>query len=351
MANEHKAYILKLSLRSVFICSFAILSTALFCTTLQAQTASTRHLCFGLICMTFVEVGDPGNPADTQTGLGAVAEPFSIGQHEVTLEQYLRFLNAVATQPQASDSSKREALLELWLPDMKNTHDYVSKDGLIERTGLGTTESPFVFKEVPDPIWGARSGQRGMLNISWFAAARFANWMHHSATADADTETGAYTLNGTRTGVVARNPDARWWVPSQNEWYKAAFYDPTRTGKQPYWTYPTRSDTLPDTQGLPGGINSANYNSGQPAGQRITPVGAYIQSVSYYGTYDQAGLLWEWSDTSYANHEGKPTTLGLLGGSWSLGQINVSKHGARDYLPQYNDDDTGFRLATRGASK
>lgn len=301
--------------------------------------------------MTVVEVGDPGNPADTQTGLGAVAEPFAIGRYEVTLDQYLSFLNAVATKPHVSNAFKRDALLELWLPDMKNTHDYVSKDGLIARTGQGTAEAPFFFKETPDPVWGARSGQRGMLNISWFAAARFANWMHNGATLEADTENGAYTLNGARTGVIARNKDARWWIPSQHEWYKAAFYDPTRTGAQPYWTYPTRSDTLPDTQAVPGNTNSANYNSGQPAGQRITPVGAYTQSISYYGTYDQAGLLWEWSDTSYANHEDKPTTLGLLGGSWSLGQINVSKHGGRDYLPQYNDDDTGFRLATRGASK
>jgi len=140
--------------------------------------------------MAVVEVGNPDNPPDEQTGHGSVAHPFAVGKYEVTLEQYLRFLNAVATQPNSSAEIKRDALLDLWVSDMKSTHDYVSKDGLIARAGQGTEEAPFVFTEVPDPAWGTRSGQRGMLNISWFAAARFANWMHNGATATADTETG-----------------------------------------------------------------------------------------------------------------------------------------------------------------
>ena len=31
---------------------------------------------------------------------------------------------------------------------------------------------------------------------------------------------------------------------------------------------------------------------------------------------------------------------------YKLGIINISKFGPRDYEPTYNDDDTGFRLAT-----
>jgi len=334
------------SLRTLMLASMALLSLSA-----HSQINQERNVCVGLTCITVVEVGDPGNPADTQTGLGSVAQSFAIGKYEITLEQYLHFLNAVATRPYSLPEAKRQAILDLWLEDMQKTHDYVSKDGLIERLGQGTDASPFIFREIPDTQWGERSGKRAMLNISWFAAARFANWMHHGATDIAETETGAYTLNGARSGVVRRNADARWWIPSLDEWYKAAFYDPTRTDGQAYWTYPTRSDTLPDNKAIPGGMNSANYNSGQPAGQRITPVGSYTHSISYYGTYDQAGLLWEWSDTSFANHDGQPSTFALLGGSWSLGQVNVSKHGGRDYLPQYNDDDTGFRLATRGVSK
>ncbi len=120
----------------------------------------------GLICMAVVEVGDSGNPSDTQTGLGTVAQPFALGKYEVTLDQYLCFLNAIATKPRELPVEIRGAILELWLPEMKETHEYVSKDGLIDRKGHGTTKSPFTFKEVPDPTWGTRSGQRGMLNIS-----------------------------------------------------------------------------------------------------------------------------------------------------------------------------------------
>lgn len=331
--------------------SVMLISTMLSAPTLSASTVPEKEVCLGLVCIEVVEVANPGNAADVQTGLGAVSEQFSIGKYEITVKQYLRFLNAVATRPYLLPDHKQEAIVELWHPDMQHTHDYVSKQGLIERTGMGTEAQPYLFSEIPDPYWGVRSQDRSIINITWFSAARFVNWLHHGATPDADTESGAYTLNGARTGNFSRSADARWWLPSQNEWYKAAYFDPTRTGSQPYWNYPTRNDVLPQAVPPPGGPNSANYNSGQTVAHRITPVGAYSNSKSYYGTFDQAGLLWEWSDTSFADHDGRPTTMNLLGGSWSLGQINISKYGARDYLPQYQDDDTGFRVATKGSPR
>ena len=52
------------------------------------------------IGMQFVTVGDPGNPADQKYGTtgpwGAVGYAYSIGKYEVTLAQYVTFLNAVA---------------------------------------------------------------------------------------------------------------------------------------------------------------------------------------------------------------------------------------------------------------
>jgi hypothetical protein len=45
------------------------------------------------------------------------------------------------------------------------------------------------------------------------------------------TETGAYTLNGDKTDrAETKEPGAKWWIPSENEWYKAAYYDPTLNG-------------------------------------------------------------------------------------------------------------------------
>lgn len=304
------------------------------------STSSSNNTCLGLVCVETVNVGDVGNPADTDTGYGSVSESYAIGKYEVTVSQYLTFLNAVASV------TDKDAIRALWNINMEDTAGYVS-GGLIRRTGSGTSSDPYVYSEIVDSTLGANSGKRAILNISWFSAARFANWLHNGATNTASTETGAYTLNYATSGVFTKNSDALWWIPSEDQWYKAAYYDPTLPGTNKYWKYPTRSNDLPVAEAFPGGVNSANYDS--PAaleGSRVTPVGAYSRTVSYYGTYDQAGLMWEWNDAVYTDHDGNPITRGMRGGSWSLGMINVSKFGPRDYEPTYNDDDSGFRLAS-----
>jgi len=65
--------------------------------------------------------------------------------------------------------------------------------------------------------------------ISWFRAARYCNWLHNNKPAGAQnissTEDGSYSLNGAVTGVgIARNSEAKFWIPSEDEWYKAAYY-------------------------------------------------------------------------------------------------------------------------------
>lgn len=305
-----------------------------------SSSTNTVTTCTGLICIDTVNVGDAGNLADTDTGYGAVSYDYAIGKYEITVTQYVAFLNAVADVP------ANPAVAALWKPEMEDTVSYLSA-GLIRRSGSGTTADPYVYAEIPDTTLGQNSGRRGILNIEWFSAARFANWLHNGATKTASTETGAYSLNGATSGVFMKNADARWWIPTEDEWYKAAYYDPTKSGVNKYWKYPTRSDDLPVAELFPGGSNSANYDS--PAaleGHRVTPVGAYAGSVSYYGTYDQAGLMWEWNDAVYTDYSGTPLTRGMRGGSWSLGMINVSKFGPRDYEADYDDDDSGFRLAT-----
>ena len=57
----------------------------------------------------------------------------------------------------------------------------------------------------------------------------------------------------------SHSSSAVWYLPDENEWYKAAYYDPSLTGANKYWLYPTRSNTPPSSDPPPGGTNSANY--------------------------------------------------------------------------------------------
>lgn len=146
-----------------------------------------------------------------------------------------------------------------------------------------------------------------MAYVSWFDAARFCNWLHNGQ-GSGSTGTGAYTLTGAMSGIVLRNSDARFWIPTEDEWYKSAYYDPTKGGTGGYWLDPTRSDTLGGN--TIGNLNSANYWNGElvgsvtssaPSGNALTDVGAYgAHAASFYGTNDQGGTCpqWRWKDAS-----------------------------------------------------
>jgi len=102
--------------------------------------------------------------------------------------------------------------------------------------------------------------------VDYNDAMRFCNWLHNGQPAGAQdnstTEDGAYTL--TPEAIIAnsivRNPGARFWLPSDDEWYKAAYHQPFEADGDPsdYWLYPTRSNDNADFELPPGGFNSVN---------------------------------------------------------------------------------------------
>lgn len=306
-----------------------------------------------LVTIETVPVGNPGNNADSATGYGAVNNAFSMGKYKVTIAQYVAFLNAVATVP------PNPAIKGLYKDEMGDADE--DPGILIGRTGAGTDASPYIYTVDTSTSWASRSGDRPIPWVTWFDAARFANWMHNGAVIGAATETGAYTLvNYQEKGYVARNPSARFFIPSEDEWYKAAYYDPLKSGSNLYWNYPAKSDKPPrialeSTTPLAPAANFQNLYKGNPAGV-LTPVGAYCSvtpannSASYYGTCDQGGLLWEWTEAAYPSPSLGPNRI-VRGGSWGPGLTPLRKTIRRDYGPMgeqpfYFDDDTGFRLAT-----
>jgi formylglycine-generating enzyme required for sulfatase activity len=137
---------------------------------------------------------------------------------------------------------------------------------------------------------------------------RFANWLHNGQPTGAEdattTEDGAYTLNGatSRDALVAitRNSNAIWWLPSEDEWYKAAYYNP---GTGTYFEYPTRTNSVPnnnqpasDTGNSANFHNNGSYMTGNPS-YPYSDIGAYTMSASPFGTFDQGGNALEWTDS------------------------------------------------------
>jgi formylglycine-generating enzyme required for sulfatase activity len=287
---------------------------------------------------------------DATTGYGSVANTFRIGKHEFTNLQYVEFLNSA--NPTGAN------VLDLFDPNMASC-----AVGGINFNGGAANGSKFEVKPGRD--------NNPVVFVSWYDAIRVANWFHNNQ-GSGDTESGAYTLlGGTPTpsngNSITRNPGARWWLSSEDEWYKAAYHKNDGASGN-YWDYPMSTDAEPFSDQPPGSdaptpptpsrtgnfvkndgaangfddgfgvtgsptfVNSQNY---------LTDVGAYTLSVSPYGTFDQGGNVFEWNESLINS-----VFRGRRGGLWSnLSSLLAASHRNFDN-PFAGSDGIGFRLAT-----
>jgi sulfatase modifying factor 1 len=294
-----------------------------------------------LVNIQTVTVGDAGNAADT-TGYGAVAYEFNIGKYEVTISQYTAFLNSVAR------TNTNSYIVNLWSAGMTNDLNIAG----ISRSGSGTLPDPYSYSVIGPsgitPAGANSSGNRPITYVSWFDAARFCNWLHNGGTNGASTETGAYTLNGASNGVgFTKNAGATWWIPGENEWYKAAYYKGGGTNAG-YWDYPTQSDTAPGNN-IGGATNQANYFAGDLAVTQssisdsqnyLTDAGAFSNSASAYDTFDQGGNVWEWNDAVIG------FSRGVRGGTWGYDISILQSSVGISYGPSAKLSEMGFRVAS-----
>jgi formylglycine-generating enzyme required for sulfatase activity len=288
-----------------------------------------------------VPVGNPGNAPDPLTGnlYGSVSYDYRIGTTEVTVGQYTDFLNAVADTDTYALYNTSMAT-DLGIAGIART----GSSGSYTYSVIGSANKPVTY-------------------VSWGDAARFANWLHHGQPTGAQdastTEDGAYTLNGATSNAalnaVMRNSGAQWFIASENEWYKAAYYEPAALGGDAdnYWLYPTGINSMPISQAPAGGANSGNYydsaagfavtgsTSYSSTQNYLTDAGAYSSAISPSGTYDQGGNVWEWNEALIGS-----SSRGLRGSSWnSVGSFLQSSYRILG-SPAREHNNSGFRVAT-----
>ena len=147
---------------------------------------------------------------------------------------------------------------------------------------------------------------------------------------------------------------ATWSLTSEDEWYKAAYYQPSAQGgdSDDYWLYPTASNSAPtiataDSMGniSSPGANVANYFSGADWNSQngnVTTVGsAGPLSDSFYGTADQGGNVYEWNETLISG-----SFRGLRGGTFANNANNLQSSNGNDYNPTLEISTVGFRVAS-----
>jgi formylglycine-generating enzyme required for sulfatase activity len=295
-----------------------------------------------------VTVGNPGNAGEQSrlaagdpTFYGGVAYTYTMARYEVTAGQYTAFLNAVA----ATDT------YNLYHPRMDYDADPTRNGCNIERHG---SPGSFTYSVAPD--WA----ERPVNYVSWADAVRFANWLHNGQPTGAQdlatTEDGSYFIDGigenddTQLEDVVREPDATWVVPTDAEWYKAAYHkNDGVTGN--YWNFPTGADSGVSNQLVdpdPGNhatfFASGAFTIGAPYNR--TEVGAHENSESPYGTFDQGGNAMEFTETVP-----EPDIRRMRGGSWRSAGTNLFVSEVDDVMHSSDQfDDLGFRVARVGAA-
>jgi len=296
-----------------------------------------------------VPIGDPGNAGNRDFGLtgskrpeyplGSVDYVYRIGKFEVTNAEYVEFLNAVAKT------------------DTHGLYNHAMGTrvrGGIVRSGTRGNYSYAVRRNMAN---------KPVTFTSFWDETRFTNWLHNGQPVgpqdSTTTEDGAYTLGGVTNPVnteISRNVGAKWFIPSQNEWYKAAFFQPASKGGDPsnYWLYTTASNVPPTiaTATATGDISNpgsnvvnhargANWN-GTTIGNVTTVGSAGPASASYYGTFDQAGNVWD----RYERILHSDNRRGIWGGGWINNPSNACAcHEAHSWDVSSESSEVGFRVA------
>lgn len=272
----------------------------LFATTAQADSFGSGANAFDI---PFVTIGNPGNAADT-TGspnpAGSVANTYRIGQFEVT-EDAVRKANAAG--------------------------------------GLGITLDDRANDNAP------------ATSVSWFEAAQFVNWLNTSS-----GSTEAYKFNGGNfelwqpadagynSANEFRNSQAKYFLPSADEWYKAAYHDASAGTAGTYFDYPTGSDTAPIAVASGTAADTAVFSQLFVQGPaEVTLAGG----ASPYGTVGQGGNVFEWEETTFdLLNDGSSSSRGVRGGGFYNLSSDLLSSVRLSFNPTNEVNIFGFRVAS-----
>ena len=221
--------------------------------------------------------------------------------------------------------------------------DYINQGGAVGYTyDIGKTEVSRVMVEKVNAEsfamitmqdlsgLGGNGPNRPATGLSWYEAASFVNELNRAQGYGIAYKTTGYTAPflsewqpgeaGYNAANPLRNSTAKYFIASSDEWYKAAFYSPTKAA---YNFYPQPDDGLADAPPptpVAGGTVGAVYGQAGPAD--VNNAGA----LSAYGTMGQGGNAYEWTESG-----------GRVEGGWWGSEIST-----KDWKGNWVSQEEGF---------
>jgi formylglycine-generating enzyme required for sulfatase activity len=261
----------------------------------MAATNSTSADNVRGINIDFVTIGNAGNAGDKRVeanpyNCGAVSYNYRISKYEVTNAQWNAFTAAA---------------------------------------GAPTGNPSYAYDQ--SSYWTVAQQPTG--NVSWYEAAQFCNYL-----TSGDKSKGAYQFSGDNSNPgdfmgINRNSAISYYgiayvIPTEDEWYKAAYFKPDATG---YSLYANGTDTAPIAS------VESNYNDliGEPWN-----VGTGTQEQNK--TFDMMGNVWELNETLFYS-----SYRGVRGGSYINYDVFLSSSFQGTVGYQFEEEDFwGFRVVS-----
>jgi len=256
----------------------------------------------------FVTIGNPGNAAQSGWGysLGSVGYTFNLGKYEISRDQVLKANSA---------------------------------------GGLGITLGNM-------SLYGGNGANRPASGVSWYEAAQFVNYLNTSQgfTPAYKFNGGAFRLwNSSDVGYDPnnrfRNTQAKYVLPSRDEWHKGAYGSPSGA----WFQYPTGSNEppTPEQDTTTGAVYNTSGNPGTGPSD-VTLAG----SLSAWGTMAQGGNVREWRETAFDGvNDSAGEYVSWSGGSWMEGAEGLVAFYASwpvgiNEWPESGNIAHGFRVAS-----
>jgi formylglycine-generating enzyme required for sulfatase activity len=284
----------KTSVLAIIVC---LLATA------NIASADTFGIGANQFTIDFVPISGSTNPT---SGYGIVNNDYRMGKYEITNDQWAKFKAAYGTV-------------------------------------AGTPTSAYDS----DPYWTGTNVPTN--NVSWYEAAQFVNYLNTSKGYQAAYKftgpqgTSGYTLGvwstsdaGYNAANPYRNSNAFYFLPTENEWVKAAYWNGLAIQ-----TYATKAgESVYQGNGSNGGWNYDGYTMRRPWN-----VGSGSQELN--GTYDMMGNVWEWMESPFYTGEYiSETYRGIRGGSYYFYDDFLASSYRGNNTSNYENDSVGLRVAS-----
>ncbi len=257
--------------------------------------------------------------------VGGVDDRYRIGQLEVTVKQWVKLLNTVDPDGNAKRGLYQPTEGSAGWP----------KYGSINRSSSARSghhysvshpdwnDKPYNFADFVQSARFANSLQNGRLLSKERSTKNGFDYITYKVRLGRDSRTGMYDLNQRQ---ATRTRHSGFVIPSQNEWIKAAYYDPSGGGTFSYWKYPTNAGVFGDDTATAPSAATLNPGTGDVTNAGTQPLSNYHPQGGDAPTWCSAAVQPR-SDCSSVNPFGiDPTTYGdaYLGNVSTVGQTRTT---------------------------